>query len=639
MNQTGNATSPYTDADESTATVEVGIGTVGGLPTSGTFTISDPDATQTTGAIAYDASPAAVQAAIQAALTTNWSSATVTGTNGGPYTITNGSNSLRSALVFATAGLAPASQALVTVQQAGSGTTPSIQYTRLQLSPIAYNDTWTATPAPTVTVASVQTGGVSGSNSIQSVTLNNGPYAGTFTLSFGGQTTAPVVFNASPLTVQSALQALSSIGAGNCTVGGSIGTYQVTFIATLAGEAQATMTANAGGLVGPLMLQGSLSLATVGIEEAIGENPEITQTLEIRLTPAGGSHQTVLQVPVTILNDLIPNAPAIPTPVPSYLNETQSDARYVLLGSLGTASTHAASDFDAAGSSATAQAAAEAASIPASALDTDGTLAANSDTKVPSQKAVKTYVDAHAGGIISNSTISGFTGGESTNLDGLATSGLSIGTTIFVSVNGQGYIYRLVAGSFAGLPTPEYVRPTDYDASSNARYWACLNPVDDNVAHIQNGGTHSTLIAPSTNAVWQALGAVRDNSAFHYVFFDATGDNTYYAQPGDWIMVTGFGANGDLDTIVLPDASLGGTVVIQDIGWADTSNYGFGGDMVNVAVDAGGFAYTNPVDPGFVDPLGDDPNYPLISLKESNSIYFFNANSSEGGANWFGLRK
>lgn len=31
-------------------------------------------------------------------------------------------------------------------------------------------------------------------------------------------------------------------------------------------------------------------------------------------------------------------------------------------------------------------------------LDTDGTLAGNSDIKVPSQKAVKTYVDANAGG-------------------------------------------------------------------------------------------------------------------------------------------------------------------------------------------------------------------------------------------------
>jgi hypothetical protein len=38
------------------------------------------------------------------------------------------------------------------------------------------------------------------------------------------------------------------------------------------------------------------------------------------------------------------------------------------------------------------------AQLKASDLDTDGTLAANSDAKIPSQKAVKTYVDAHSGG-------------------------------------------------------------------------------------------------------------------------------------------------------------------------------------------------------------------------------------------------
>jgi len=34
--------------------------------------------------------------------------------------------------------------------------------------------------------------------------------------------------------------------------------------------------------------------------------------------------------------------------------------------------------------------------VATSALDTDGTLAANSDTKVATQKATKTYVDAHS---------------------------------------------------------------------------------------------------------------------------------------------------------------------------------------------------------------------------------------------------
>lgn len=40
------------------------------------------------------------------------------------------------------------------------------------------------------------------------------------------------------------------------------------------------------------------------------------------------------------------------------------------------------------------------AQLKAADLDTDGTLAANSDSKIPSQKAVKTYVTAHGGGAL-----------------------------------------------------------------------------------------------------------------------------------------------------------------------------------------------------------------------------------------------
>lgn len=54
---------------------------------------------------------------------------------------------------------------------------------------------------------------------------------------------------------------------------------------------------------------------------------------------------------------------------------------------------------------------ASAAGIPLAYLDTDVTLAANSDEKVPSQKAVKTYVDANAGGTAKS--ILGITGRSS----------------------------------------------------------------------------------------------------------------------------------------------------------------------------------------------------------------------------------
>lgn len=85
---------------------------------------------------------------------------------------------------------------------------------------------------------------------------------------------------------------------------------------------------------------------------------------------------------------------------------------YTDIGGLGSSATHASTDFDAAGaaaaaqaasdpsgSAAAAQAAAIAASIPISYLDTDGTLAANSDTRVSTQKALKTYIDAVAAGL------------------------------------------------------------------------------------------------------------------------------------------------------------------------------------------------------------------------------------------------
>lgn len=39
-------------------------------------------------------------------------------------------------------------------------------------------------------------------------------------------------------------------------------------------------------------------------------------------------------------------------------------------------------------------------------IDTDGTLAGNSDTRIPSQKAVKTYVDANGGDVLKNQIFS-----------------------------------------------------------------------------------------------------------------------------------------------------------------------------------------------------------------------------------------
>jgi hypothetical protein len=65
---------------------------------------------------------------------------------------------------------------------------------------------------------------------VKTVTITGTPTGGTFTLTFNGQTTSGIAYNAAASAVQSALVALSTVGAGNATVSGSAGgPYTVTF--------------------------------------------------------------------------------------------------------------------------------------------------------------------------------------------------------------------------------------------------------------------------------------------------------------------------------------------------------------------------------------------------------------------------
>ncbi|MCW2901917.1 MAG: hypothetical protein JWO67_4182 [Streptosporangiaceae bacterium] len=74
-----------------------------------------------------------------------------------------------------------------------------------------------------------------GTNEVQTITITGVPTGGTFSLTFQGQTTPALAFNAATSAVQTALQALSTIGSGNATVTGTAGTsYVVTFVGALA---------------------------------------------------------------------------------------------------------------------------------------------------------------------------------------------------------------------------------------------------------------------------------------------------------------------------------------------------------------------------------------------------------------------
>lgn len=108
-------------------------------------------------------------------------------------------------------------------------------------------------------------------NEVQGVAITGSPTSGTFTLTYAGQTTAPIPFNATAAQVKAALEALSNINPGDVdVVGGPLpGTaVSVTFKGQYIGTDVAAMTRNAGGLGGGTSPDVVISTTTAG-----GANP------------------------------------------------------------------------------------------------------------------------------------------------------------------------------------------------------------------------------------------------------------------------------------------------------------------------------------------------------------------------------
>ena len=96
----------------------------------------------------------------------------------------------------------------------------------------------------------VEVNGLSHSNERQQVTVT--ATGGTFRLTYSGQTTSSIAWNATAATVATKLIALSNIGPNDVTVTGVAGgPYTVTFQGTLAETDVAQLTANAASLTGP----------------------------------------------------------------------------------------------------------------------------------------------------------------------------------------------------------------------------------------------------------------------------------------------------------------------------------------------------------------------------------------------------
>lgn len=106
-----------------------------------------------------------------------------------------------------------------------------------------------------------------GTNEVQTVTITGTPTGGTFTLTYAGQTTAPIAYNATAATVLAALQQLSNIRPNDLTTAGGAlpGTaVTVAFGGQFAGTDVAAMTASGAGLTGGSSPAVAITTTTAG---------------------------------------------------------------------------------------------------------------------------------------------------------------------------------------------------------------------------------------------------------------------------------------------------------------------------------------------------------------------------------------
>jgi hypothetical protein len=118
-----------------------------------------------------------------------------------------------------------------------------------------------------------------GTDEVQQVAITGSPTGGTFTLTYSGQTTAGIAWNAAASAVQSALEALSNIAVGDVAVtGGPLpGTpVLVEFTGALASTNVAQMTTSGASLTGGSTPASAVTTVTPGVASSTGNERYLT---------------------------------------------------------------------------------------------------------------------------------------------------------------------------------------------------------------------------------------------------------------------------------------------------------------------------------------------------------------------------
>jgi hypothetical protein len=302
-------------------------------------------------AISFDVSAATLQAALRAKLTANYVACTVTGEDGGAWTIDRVTAGDVDPLEGIGTALAPDSFVGITSLRDGTATLSERQRVRLIQRPAAYATTSTYFDTYTTVNATVRRTGSATVNEIQRVSLPRDTYGGVWQLTAtdlgSGNTTTSATGNISFGQTEDEVEDIinAAFGTDNTVVVTRIDdyTFDIEFSGAYVDKRDAAlMTANFAGLDVPVGWETTFSLNTSGVVELLGDDDEATTVFELQQTD-GADITTIFQATdATLINDLIDPESVGATEFPGWYTAPEVDAFLALITQRGAVTVSAA---------------------------------------------------------------------------------------------------------------------------------------------------------------------------------------------------------------------------------------------------------------------------------------------------------
>lgn len=318
------------------STIRVAIGKLDTRPTAGTFTVSyGGDATAE---LAYNASVATISSAINGlASIVSAGGVVVEAISSTTFKVSFNNVGVRTALTVDATGLVPTASSKVIEARAGSLTAKAIYIFKVFQSVCVYQNSWTDSPSPTISVTELAT------NRTKRVDISPIPLSGSWSLTTtnaiqplvdadgGDETDVPTYWTQ---TVTSRLPAFADtfsnsdgdpiwqmdvIRIGRSTWDFSVKTdYEIPVGYTMPFTVSGNFTKFPSKV-------GVLDFNTVEVEYLLDGASSATAYLEIEVEYATGERWTVLQTTCTIINDLIDQASYSPSTFENLLTDAPVD--------------------------------------------------------------------------------------------------------------------------------------------------------------------------------------------------------------------------------------------------------------------------------------------------------------------------